>query len=163
MVIIEFDPHKRTPTASTLDPATHRVLATLQITATLAGYRQLLRWAQRFKSRRWAVENARGLGRHLTQWLTARGGHVDVPSTATARVRELSRGGRKNDVIDAGRSSKRRRSGPETPDWSPLRTSRPRWGCSTSGALTSSLTAPGWSTSCTRYGVTSCPAAPTPT
>ena len=43
MVIIEFDPHKRTPTASTLDPATHRVLATLQITATLAGYRQLLR------------------------------------------------------------------------------------------------------------------------
>ncbi len=43
MVIIEFDPHKRTHTASALDPATHRVLATLQITATLAGYRQLLR------------------------------------------------------------------------------------------------------------------------
>jgi transposase len=49
------------------------------------------------------VENARGLGRHLAQWLLARGEVVrDVPATATTRVRELSRGGRrKNDVIDA--------------------------------------------------------------
>jgi transposase len=49
------------------------------------------------------VENAQGLGCHLAQWLLARGEVVaDVPSTATARVRELSRGGRrKNDVIDA--------------------------------------------------------------
>jgi transposase len=62
-----------------------------------------LRWAGQFGERRWAVENARGLGRHLSQWLAARGEHVvDVPSTATARVRELSRGGRrKNDIIDA--------------------------------------------------------------
>ena len=59
--------------------------------------------ASRFEQRRWAVENARGLGRHLAQWLVARGQVVDdVASTATARVRELSRGGRrKNDVIDA--------------------------------------------------------------
>jgi len=49
------------------------------------------------------VENARGLGRHLAQWLVARGeAVVDVPSTATARVRELSRGGRrKDDTLDA--------------------------------------------------------------
>ena len=49
------------------------------------------------------MENTRGLGRHLSQWLLARGEVVeDVPSTATARVREFSRGGRrKNDVIDA--------------------------------------------------------------
>ena len=95
--------HKRTHTASALEPGTHRVLATLQIDATLGGYRQLLRWAARFEDRRWAVENARGLGRHLAQWLIARGEQVeDVPATATARVRELSRGGRrKNDVIDA--------------------------------------------------------------
>src|SRR5688572_32613234 len=47
--------------------------------------------------------NTRGLGCHLAQWLLARGEAVEeVPSTATARVRELSRGGRrKNDVIDA--------------------------------------------------------------
>jgi len=62
-----------------------------------------LKWGGGFGERRWAVENARGLGRHLAQWLLARGEVVvDVPSTATARVRELSRGGRrKNDVIDA--------------------------------------------------------------
>jgi transposase len=103
VVIIGVDPHKRTHMASALEPGTHRVLDTLQIDATLAGYRQLARWAARFSDRRWAVENARGLGRHLAQWLAARGEQVDdVPCTATARVRELSRGGRrKNDVIDA--------------------------------------------------------------
>ena len=83
MVIIGIDPHKRTHTASALEPGTHRVLATLQIEATLAGYRQLLRWAARFgavEARRWAVENARGLGSHLAQWLAAGGERVeDVP------------------------------------------------------------------------------------
>ena len=49
------------------------------------------------------MENANGLGRHLAQWLIARGERVvDVPAAATSRVRELSRGGRrKNDQIDA--------------------------------------------------------------
>ena len=69
VVIIGVDPHKRTHTASALEPGTHRVLATVQVDATLAGYRQLARWAARFSDRRWAVENARGLGRHLAQWL----------------------------------------------------------------------------------------------
>jgi hypothetical protein len=107
VVIIGVDPHKRTHTASALEPDSHRVLATLQIDANLAGYRQLARWAARFEVRRWAVENARGLGRHLAQWLAARGEQVDdVLCTATARVRELSRGGRrKNDVIDAAATS----------------------------------------------------------
>ena len=103
VVIIGVDPHKRTHTASVLRPGSSTVVATLQVEASLTGYRRLLRWAAGFESRRWAVENARGLGRHLAQWLVARGEDVaDVPSTATARVRELSRGGRrKNDVIDA--------------------------------------------------------------
>ena len=61
-----------------------------------------MRWAKQFPERRWAVENAHGLGLHLAQWLVARNELVlDVPSTATARVRELSRGSRrKTDVID---------------------------------------------------------------
>lgn len=103
MVIIGVDPHKRTHTASAVEPGANTVLAALQIDASLVGYRQLLKWAGGFAERRWAVENARGLGRHLAQWLVARGETVeDVPCTATARVRELSRGGRrKNDVIDA--------------------------------------------------------------
>ena len=103
MVIIGVDPHKRMHVASVVEPATNRQVAALQVEASLAGYRRLLKWAGGFGERRWAVENTRGLGRHLTQWLLARGEVVeDVPSTATARVRELSRGGRrKNDVIDA--------------------------------------------------------------
>ncbi len=103
MVVIGIDPHKRAHTASALEPGTNAVIATLRIEASLARYRQLLRWAARFGQRRWAVENARGLGSHLAQWLVARGELVDdVPSTSTARIRELSRGGRrKTDVIDA--------------------------------------------------------------
>ena len=103
MVIIGVDPHKRMHVASVVEPVTSRQVAVLQIEASLGGYRRLLKWAGGFGVRRWAVENARGLGRHLAQWLLARGEVVqDVPSTATARVRELSRGGRrKNDVIDA--------------------------------------------------------------
>ena len=64
----------------------------------------MLRWSKRFPDRRWAVENARGLGRHLAQCLVARGETVldGDPGTATARVRELSRRGRrKTDIIDA--------------------------------------------------------------
>jgi len=103
MIIIGVDPHKRMHVASAIDPATNHRVAALQVEASLAGYRRLLKWADTFGERRWAVENAHGLGRHLAQWLLARGEAVeDVPSTATARVRELSRGGRrKNDVIDA--------------------------------------------------------------
>jgi transposase len=103
MIIIGVDPHKRVHTASAVDPATNKQIAALEVEASLAGYRRLLRWAGGFSERRWAVENARGLGQHLAQWLVARGEAVDdVPSTATARVRELSCGGRrKNDVIDA--------------------------------------------------------------
>jgi transposase len=89
--------------ASVVDPVTNRQVAALQVEASLAGYHRLLKWAGGFGERRWAVENAHGLGRHVRQWLLARGEVVaDVASTATARVRELSRGGRRNnDVIDA--------------------------------------------------------------
>lgn len=63
----------------------------------------MLDWARQWPERRWAVENARGLGHHLTSWLLARGEQVvDVPPSATARVHQLPRGaGRKNDRIDA--------------------------------------------------------------
>ena len=103
MIIIGVDPHKRLHVASVVEPVSNRQVATVEVAASLAGYRRLLRWADSFGERRGAVENTRGLGRHLAQWLLARGELVvDVPATATARVRELSRGGRrKNDVIDA--------------------------------------------------------------
>jgi transposase len=103
VMVIGIDPHKRQHTAAALDRLTQQQVDSIAIEASLAGYRRLLAWAKRWPERTWAVENARGLGRHLAQWLLARGETVvDVPATATRRVRELSRGGRrKNDVIDA--------------------------------------------------------------
>ena len=67
------------------------------------GFRALERWAKRFCERRWAVENAGGLGRHLAQRLTAAGESVaNVPPKLSARVQALSIGNaRKNDELDA--------------------------------------------------------------
>lgn len=103
MIVIGIDPHKSTHTATVVDAHTNKDLASLRIDATLKDYRRLLKWAQAWPQRRWAVENAEGLGRHLSSWLLARSEDVvDVPATATARIRQLSRGGRrKNDRIDA--------------------------------------------------------------
>jgi transposase len=102
-MIIGIDPHKSSHTATAVDPATNTAIASLRIDASLAGYRTLLKWGRQFSDRMWAIENAKGLGCHLGQWLVTRNESVvDAATTATARVRELSRGGRrKNDVIDA--------------------------------------------------------------
>jgi transposase len=112
MVMIGIDPHKSSHTASALDTGTHATLTTMRVGATLAEYRRLLAWGKQFPERPWAVENARGLGRHLAQWLVAGGETVtDVPATAIARVRELSRGARrKTDALDAAAAGKRRRA-----------------------------------------------------
>src|SRR5690349_9182248 len=103
MMLIGVDPHKSTSTATAVEPESNREVASIRIEATLREYRRLLTWAGRWPQRRWAIENAEGLGRHLASWLLARGEQVvDVPTTATARVRQLSRGGgRKDDRIDA--------------------------------------------------------------
>ena len=100
MIIIGVDLHKSSHTATAVDPATNTPVASLRIDASLAGYRQLPRWTAQFTDRRWAIENARCLGRHLAQWLVARDEVVwDVSATATARVRELSRGGRRKNEV----------------------------------------------------------------
>ncbi|WP_099042698.1 IS110 family transposase [Mycobacterium neglectum] len=103
MIVIGIDPHKSTHTATALDPATNSDVGSLRIEASIAEYRRLIVWAKAWPERTWAIENADGLGHHLALWLLARGEVVlDIPTTATARVRELSRGGRrKNDRIDA--------------------------------------------------------------
>jgi transposase len=102
-LVLGVDPPNQSHTATALVAGSHQQLATLRVPASPAGYRQLLSWARQFPQRRWAVEHARGLGCHLTRWLLARGETVqDMPTTATARVRELSRGrGRKTDALDA--------------------------------------------------------------
>jgi hypothetical protein len=108
VVVIGIYPHQRTHAASALEPGTHVVVGTLQIEALLAGYRQLLRWAGSFGQRRWAVENARGLGSHLAQCLVARGERVgDVTATATAGPRTFPRWPAQDRRDRRGRSSER--------------------------------------------------------
>ncbi|MEV3965499.1 hypothetical protein AB0M34_32250 [Nocardia sp. NPDC050193] len=62
-----LDPHKSTHTATAVDPATNADLGSIRIEATLVEYRRLIAWARRWPQRRWAVENADGLGRHLAR------------------------------------------------------------------------------------------------
>ncbi|PWI04954.1 IS110 family transposase, partial [Streptomyces sp. NWU339] len=87
MMLIGIDPHKSTHTATAVDPETNRDHASMRIDGTLPEYQRMLDWARQWPERRWAVENARGLGHHLTSWLLARGEQVvDVAPSATARV-----------------------------------------------------------------------------
>lgn len=88
MIIIGVDPYKRVHTAGAVDPATNRRLASVEIEPSLVGYPAVRAVGACFAERRWAVENARGLGRHRAQCLVARGERVDeVASSAMARVR----------------------------------------------------------------------------
>jgi transposase len=100
MVLIAVDPHKLSHTAVAVDE-TGRELAVVRVAATED--ERLLRWAEQWPERRWAVEGARGMGHGLSQRLVARGELVlDVPATLVARVRLLSSGsGRKSDPDDA--------------------------------------------------------------
>ena len=83
-MIIGVDPHKCSHTATAMDGATNTPAPSVRVDANLGGYRHLLRWASQFGERRWAVENARGLGCHLAQWLVAQDeGVLDASTAAT--------------------------------------------------------------------------------
>jgi transposase len=102
-VLIGVDPHKASLAVAAVDEATGELLERASFPQDRTGLRTLQRWAQRFPERRWAMENARGLGRHLAGRLVAAGECVvDVPPKLSARVRVLSTGNaRKNDGLDA--------------------------------------------------------------
>src|SRR5215210_2922642 len=102
-VLIEVDPHKASVAVAAVDEATGELLERASFPQDRAGLRALERWVRRFPQRRWAMENARGLGRHLAGRLAASGERVvDVPPKLSARVRVLSSGNsRKNDGLDA--------------------------------------------------------------
>ena len=101
-VIVAVDPAKRSHTIEVLDNR-ERVLATLRVVNSNAGYRELREFVRRWPQRRWAVEGARGVGRQLAQRLVADGERViDVPSKLSTRVRVLDTGhGSKSDPADA--------------------------------------------------------------
>lgn len=100
MTIIGVDPHKSLHEACALDSDSRT--ARLRMTSSRVGYQKLIAWAQTFPDRTWAIEGAHGLGRHLAQFLLARGERVvDVPAALSARVRQLGRSGnRKTDQIE---------------------------------------------------------------
>jgi len=102
-VLIGVDPHKASLAVAAIDEATGELLERASFPQDRAGLRALERWAKRSPERRWAVENAGGLGRHLAGRLVAAGEFVvDVPPKLSARVRVLSTGNaRKNDGVDA--------------------------------------------------------------
>jgi transposase len=104
-VLIGVDPHKASLAVAVVDEATGELLERASFPQDRTGLRTLERWAKRFPERRWAVENAGGLGRHLAVRLAATGESVvDVPPKLSARVRVLSSfagNARKNDRLDA--------------------------------------------------------------
>jgi transposase len=102
-VLIGVDPHKASLAVAALDEATGELLERATFSQDRTGLRSLERWAKRFPEHRWAMENARGLGKHLAGRLVAAGECVvDVPPKLSARVRVLSTGNaRKNDGLDA--------------------------------------------------------------
>ncbi len=102
-VLIGVDPHKASLAVAAVEEATGELLERASFPQDRAGLRALERWAKRFHERRWAVENAGGLGRYLAVRLAGSGESVvDVPPKLSARVRVLSTGNaRKNDGLDA--------------------------------------------------------------
>jgi transposase len=102
-VLISIDPHKASSTLAVFDPFTRTPIDGARFANTKEGYRELARFAARWKHRRWAVEGCHGAGRSLAQRLVADGERVvDVPAKLAARVRVFSQGhGRKTDRDDA--------------------------------------------------------------
>jgi transposase len=102
-VLIGVDPHKASLAVAVVDEAKGELLERASFPQDRSGLRTLERWARKSPERRWAVENAGGLGRYLAVRLAGSGESVvDVPPKLSARVRVLSSGNaRKNDVLDA--------------------------------------------------------------
>jgi transposase len=101
-VMIGVDPHKRSHTATMLDPS-ERELRRITVRAGGRQVEELLEWADGVRPRVWAVECAGGLGYLLSQQLVAAGETVlDVPATLASRVRVLGTGqSTKTDPNDA--------------------------------------------------------------
>jgi transposase len=146
-VLIGVDPHKTSLAVAAIDEATGQLLERASFPQDRTGLRSLERWAKRFLERRWAVENAGGLARHLAVRLAGSGESVvDVPPKLSARVRVLSSfagNARKNDRLDAlatAMAASRKTKGLRRSMPRPLRR---RCACSPRGERTSWPSAPG--------------------
>lgn len=101
MIVIGVDSHKHTHTAVAVDGNGAR-LAEKTVAATGDGHLELLRWAGRFPSRTFALEDCRHLSRRLSSDLVRAGERVlPVPTRLMAAARRSSREPGKSDPIDA--------------------------------------------------------------
>lgn len=101
MIVLGVDAHKRTHTVVAADRFGAQV-GCLTVAATGEGHLRLLRWAEQFPQRRWAVEDCRGLSRRLEADLLRAGERVmRVPPRLMADARRGARTLGKSDPIDA--------------------------------------------------------------
>jgi transposase len=103
-LVIGVDTHKDTHTAAVVQAVSGAVIDQVTVPATPAGYRQLLRLADRHDGRRvWAIESTGGYGAGLTRFLSASNEQVvelDRPKRAARRH------GAKSDPSDAIRAAR---------------------------------------------------------
>jgi transposase len=103
-VVIGVDTHKQTHTAAVVIAATGAMIEQATVAATPAGYRQLLRLANRQDGRRiWAVEGTGGYGAGLTRFLHA---YQEQVVELDRPRRTARRHGAKSDPLDATRAAR---------------------------------------------------------
>jgi transposase len=101
MVIVGIDAHKHSHTAVAVDVRGRR-LGVRTVSATRAGHLELLRWARRWRIRRWAIEDTRHLTHGLeADLLAAAEDVVRVPPKLMAGARRSAREPGKSDPLDA--------------------------------------------------------------
>lgn len=102
MVILGIDAHKRTHTVVAVDEVGRELASKTTQAATTEAHLGLLRWAEQFDDRRWAVEDCRHVSRRLeADLLTAGEEIVRVPPKLMAGARKSGRDFGKSDPIDA--------------------------------------------------------------
>jgi len=103
-LVIGVDTHKQTHTAAVVAAATGAVLAQATVTATPAGYQQLLKLADQHDGRRvWAIESTGGYGAGLTRFLQS---HAEQVVELDRPKRAARRHGAKSDPLDATRAAR---------------------------------------------------------
>ena len=121
-LVIGVDTHKHTHTAAVVTTATGAMVAQATVTATVAGYRQLLELADQHQGQRlWAIEGTGGYGAGLTRFLHA---HAERVVELDRPKRAPRRHGAKSDPLDATRAAREAWAvtsspSPERPDPAP--------------------------------------------
>ncbi len=101
MVIVGIDAHKHSHTAVAVD-GSGRKLAERTVSATRAGHLELLRWARRWRIRRFAIEDCRHLTHRLeADLLDAAEAVIRVHPKLMAAARRTAREPGKSDPLDA--------------------------------------------------------------